>query len=187
MLSGMAMPMAGPAYRSRTVIAPRQAVLHAPARRHVSRLHRGCRLSHPRGLDRALFQKLAEGKWIEEHANLLICGPTGIGKSWVGSALGHKACRDNRSAEDSSTAQLHSVTFAINQPQVPQLTLYFAFPPLSLRTSFSASSAHWSHAFAISSNVALCSGFMFFDSRLQSSAYPLNFKTSFIGHLIEFH
>ena len=44
-----------------------------------------------------LFQKLAEGKWIDEHANLLICGPTGVGKSWLASALGHKACRDNRS------------------------------------------------------------------------------------------
>jgi DNA replication protein DnaC len=51
----------------------------------------------PRGLDRGQFRKLAEGKWIEEHANLLILGPAGVGKSWLASALGHKACRDNRS------------------------------------------------------------------------------------------
>src|SRR5438093_7550187 len=50
-----------------------------------------------RGLDRALFQKLADGSWIEVHENLLICGPAGVGKSWLASALGHKACRDNRS------------------------------------------------------------------------------------------
>jgi DNA replication protein DnaC len=50
-----------------------------------------------RGLDRALFKKLAEGGWIDTHDNLLLCGPTGIGKSWLASALGHKACRDNRS------------------------------------------------------------------------------------------
>jgi DNA replication protein DnaC len=50
-----------------------------------------------RGLDRALFQKLAEGGWIDAHENLILCGPTGIGKSWLASALGHKACRDNRS------------------------------------------------------------------------------------------
>jgi DNA replication protein DnaC len=28
---------------------------------------------------------------------LLICGPTGTGKSWIACALGHKACRDDRS------------------------------------------------------------------------------------------
>ena len=50
-----------------------------------------------RGLDRALFQKLAEGAWIDAHDNLILCGPTGVGKSWLASALGHKACRDNRS------------------------------------------------------------------------------------------
>jgi hypothetical protein len=37
----------------------------------------------PRGLDRALFQRLAEGEWIEAHDNLILCGPTGVGKSWL--------------------------------------------------------------------------------------------------------
>jgi len=50
-----------------------------------------------RSLDRALFNKLAEGSWIDAHDNLILCGPTGIGKSWLACALGHKACRDNRS------------------------------------------------------------------------------------------
>lgn len=51
----------------------------------------------PRGLDRGLFHKLADGEWIDAHDNLILCGPTGVGKSWLASALGHKACRDNRS------------------------------------------------------------------------------------------
>src|SRR5207245_2459681 len=50
-----------------------------------------------RGLDRALFREIADGSWIEVHENLILCGPTGVGKSWLASALGHKACRDNRS------------------------------------------------------------------------------------------
>ncbi len=51
----------------------------------------------PRGLDRALFQKLAQSDWIDAHDNLALVGPTSVGKSWLASALGHKACRDNRS------------------------------------------------------------------------------------------
>jgi DNA replication protein DnaC len=51
----------------------------------------------PRGLDRALFQKLAQGEWIDAHDNLILAGPTGVGKSWLACAIGHKACRDNRS------------------------------------------------------------------------------------------
>lgn len=51
----------------------------------------------PRGLDRALFAKLAKGDWIDAHDNLILCGPTGMGKSWLAAALGHQACRDNRS------------------------------------------------------------------------------------------
>lgn len=50
-----------------------------------------------RGLDRALFMKLVAGDWIDAHDNLAICGPSGVGKSWLACALGHKACRDDRS------------------------------------------------------------------------------------------
>jgi len=45
----------------------------------------------PRGLDRALFHKLAGCDWIRHSQHLLIGGPTGTGKSWLACALGHKA------------------------------------------------------------------------------------------------
>lgn len=48
----------------------------------------------PRGLDRLLFQKLATCGWIRDHHHLVIGGPTGVGKSWLACALGHKACRE---------------------------------------------------------------------------------------------
>ena len=51
----------------------------------------------PRGLDRALFLKLAACDWIAEPRNLLITGASGLGKSWLACALGHKACRENMS------------------------------------------------------------------------------------------
>lgn len=54
-------------------------------------------LRTPRGIDRAVFAKLVSGDWIDRHENLLITGACGLGKSWIACALGHKACRDNRS------------------------------------------------------------------------------------------
>ena len=53
-------------------------------------------LRTPRGIDRAVMAHLIEGGWIGRHENLLITGPTDLGKSWIACALGHKACRDGR-------------------------------------------------------------------------------------------
>ena len=49
----------------------------------------------PRGLDRALFLKLAACDWLAERRNLLITGASGLGKSWLACALGQKACRQD--------------------------------------------------------------------------------------------
>lgn len=48
---------------------------------------------HPRGLDRSVFFSLAECRWITKHHNLIITGPTGVGKTFLACALAHKACR----------------------------------------------------------------------------------------------
>ena len=50
-----------------------------------------------RGLDRALILSLAACTWIARGINVLICGPTGIGKSYLACALGHKACLEGYS------------------------------------------------------------------------------------------
>jgi DNA replication protein DnaC len=47
-----------------------------------------------RGLDKALMSRLATGQWIGEHLNVILTGPTGVGKTWIACALAHKACRD---------------------------------------------------------------------------------------------
>jgi len=49
--------------------------------------------STPRGLTRKVVLGLGTGAWIGEHHNLLITGPTGIGKSWLASAFVQSACR----------------------------------------------------------------------------------------------
>src|SRR3712207_7173867 len=43
-------------------------------------------LFRSRGLDRALFQGLAAGNWLDRHEGLLITGPAGVGKSWLACA-----------------------------------------------------------------------------------------------------
>ncbi len=51
----------------------------------------------PRGLDRAMFMKLASCDWIRERRHCLLTGPSGVGKSWLACALGYKACWENLS------------------------------------------------------------------------------------------
>ncbi|MBI4893033.1 MAG: ATP-binding protein [Acidobacteria bacterium] len=52
----------------------------------------------PRGLDKALLRSLsAESAWVRNHENIFLLGPTGVGKSYLATALAQKACRDGYS------------------------------------------------------------------------------------------
>jgi DNA replication protein DnaC len=48
----------------------------------------------PRGLDKGQIMSLASCRWISDHDNCLIVGPTGAGKSYLACAFGQKACRE---------------------------------------------------------------------------------------------
>jgi DNA replication protein DnaC len=46
-----------------------------------------------RELDRAIVRQLMNGRWIDDHLNVLVTGPTGTGKTYVACALAQLACR----------------------------------------------------------------------------------------------
>lgn len=45
-----------------------------------------------RNLDKTMMLRFTDCLWIEKAQNIIIEGPTGVGKSFLGSALGHQAC-----------------------------------------------------------------------------------------------
>jgi len=53
---------------------------------------------YPRGLDKSLVIRLADCQWIREHHNLIVTGPTGVGKSYLACAFAQKACREGYTA-----------------------------------------------------------------------------------------
>lgn len=86
-------------------------VQHEVADRDAQRLHQRLRWAKlgqsacvedfdtraPRGIDRTLLAKLTTLSWIAERLNVLITGPTGVGKSYLACALAHAACRADHS------------------------------------------------------------------------------------------
>ena len=53
---------------------------------------------HPRALDRQQVLSLGSCEWIQSRHNLVIIGPTGIGKSYLACAFVERACRRGFSA-----------------------------------------------------------------------------------------
>ena len=50
-----------------------------------------------RGINKAKIVSLQNEGWFAAHQNVIITGPTGIGKSYLGCAFGNKACRNGHS------------------------------------------------------------------------------------------
>ncbi len=57
-------------------------------------------------IPKARIWELASGRFIEEHAAVLVCGPTGTGKTFVAQGLGVEACRQQRSVLFTKTSAL---------------------------------------------------------------------------------
>lgn len=48
----------------------------------------------PRGLDKSVILSLAQCQWVRRALNIIITGPTGVGKTYIACALAHRACRE---------------------------------------------------------------------------------------------
>ena len=80
-----------------------------------------------RGLDKALILQLAGCRWIHEGLNLILNGPTGVGKTWIACALAHKACQEGYSALYLRLPRLfEELTLAHGDGRFPKLMTTFA-------------------------------------------------------------
>jgi DNA replication protein DnaC len=52
----------------------------------------------PRGIDKSVIFRLASCDWIKQAQNVIIIGPTGVGKTYLACALANRACRSGLSA-----------------------------------------------------------------------------------------
>lgn len=60
----------------------------------------------PRSLDKGFFKSLSNCQWIRSRQNVLITGPTGVGKTFIACALANAACRQGLSARYYRTPRL---------------------------------------------------------------------------------
>ena len=49
---------------------------------------------NPRGIDKSIILRLLSCDWVQKHQNVIISGPTGVGKTFLACALAQKACRE---------------------------------------------------------------------------------------------
>lgn len=61
---------------------------------------------HPRGLQKSQMADLLSSHWVHQHHNVLITGPTGCGKTYLGCVLATQACRHGLSVRYFRTSRL---------------------------------------------------------------------------------
>ena len=114
--------------------------------RHPSPCIEDVDFRHPRGLDKSLILALASGRWLREHLNVLVTGPTGVGKSWLACALAHQACRDGFSALYLRLPRLlHDVAIARGDGTYPKLLASFAKIDLIVLDDFGLATLNADH------------------------------------------
>ena len=80
-----------------------------------------------RGLDKALMARLTSCQWLREGINLIINGPTGVGKTWIACALAHTACREGYTVQYLRTPRLfEDLALAHGDGRFPKLMNAFA-------------------------------------------------------------
>jgi len=53
-----------------------------------------------RGLDRKLMLALSSADWVRRHQNVIVTGPTGVGRSFIACALAHAACLEGHTTQN---------------------------------------------------------------------------------------
>ena len=79
--------------------------------------HQACRedtdYRHARGLKKAVMLDLYGCQWVRAKRNLILTGPTGIGKTWLACALANAACREGFTAHYARVPRLvHELVLA---------------------------------------------------------------------------
>jgi len=67
----------------------------------------------PRGIDKSVMLRLATCDWIKSAQNIIVTGPTGVGKTYLACALANRACRMGYSSFYTRTPRLfHDLAIA---------------------------------------------------------------------------
>ncbi len=78
--------------------------------------------SPSRGIERHLVLELAQGEWIRHHLNIIVLGPTGVGKTFLTCALAHSACRHDFTVRYQRTSRfLHQTKLSHADGSYPKL------------------------------------------------------------------
>jgi DNA replication protein DnaC len=59
-----------------------------------------------RGLSKSKFLELAQGQWLHQHLQLIVVGPTGVGKTFLASVLADSFCQQGHAVRYFRTADL---------------------------------------------------------------------------------